>query len=433
MRFNLSIAMVLLGFFAKSQEELSLSKAINYALENKAEAIKARLDYENSQYQIEQVRAAALPQINGVANLTYNPLLQQMSFMGNNVKVGKNWQTSAGISLNQQIFNQAIFTGLKAAKTTREFYAINQQLTNEQLIEKVATTYYQVYQAKQQLATLENNLNSTSKTRDVLDGLVKSGLAKQIDLDRTNVAVNNIKASQQQVINALQLQENALKFMIGMDITKDITMPDDSFDASIILSDENVNLENRTEIKIINKQLELLNLDKKAKLAEYYPTLSLTANLAYTGMSDQFPWFSKDPSTNYFPTSAIGLNLNIPIFNGFSTRSKVRQVEVSIKKAEADKRETELALSLDAQNAKTLINNNLITINTQKNNVDLAKRVLENTQNNYKHGLATLTDLLDAEKAHTDAQNNYTNALLEYKLAEIKLIKSRGELNTLIK
>lgn len=433
MRFNLSIAMVLLGFFAKSQEELSLSKAINYALENKAEAIKARLDYENSQYQIEQVRAAALPQINGVANLTYNPLLQQMSFMGNNVKVGKNWQTSAGISLNQQIFNQAIFTGLKAAKTTREFYAINQQLTNEQLIEKVATTYYQVYQAKQQLATLENNLNSTSKTRDVLDGLVKSGLAKQIDLDRTNVAVNNIKASQQQVINALQLQENALKFMIGMDITKDITMPDDSFDANIILSDENVNLENRTEIKIINKQLELLNLDKKAKLAEYYPTLSLTANLAYTGMSAQFLWFSKDPSTNYFPTSAIGLNLNIPIFNGFSTRSKVRQVEISIKKAEADKRETELALSLDAQNAKTLINNNLITINTQKNNVDLAKRVLENTQNNYKHGLATLTDLLDAEKAHTDAQNNYTNALLEYKLAEIKLIKSRGELNTLIK
>ena len=98
-----------------------------------------------------------------------------------------------------------------------------------------------------------------------------------------------------------------------------------------------------------------------------------------------------------------------------------------------EKREAELAISLDIENAKTQINNSLITINTQKENVDLAKSVLENTQNNYKYGLSTLTDLLDAEKAYADAQNNYTNALLEYKIAEIKLIKSRGELNILTK
>ena len=68
----------------------------------------------------------------------------------------------------------------------------------------------------------------------------------------------------------------------------------------------------------------------------------------------------------------------------------------------------------------------------QKENAQLAKDVLDNTRNNYVQGLASLTDLLDAENALTEAQNNYTSAILEYKLAEIQLIKSKGELKTLI-
>lgn len=419
------------GLFGKAQEELTLKDAINYALTHKVDAIKAKLDYENAQYQIEQVRANALPQVAATGSLTYNPLLQQLSFMGMNVKMGTNWQSSIGVGVSQQVFNQAVFTGLKAARTTQEFYAINQQLTNENLIEKVATAYYQVYQTKQQLATIENNLNSTTKTRDVLAGLFQHGLARKIDLDRMNVAINNLTSARQQIINALQLQEHSLKFLIGMDINTAITMPEDTFEPSVLFADENIDFSKRTEIQLLDKQLELLELDKKAKLAEYYPTLALTANIAYTGMANQFPWFNKHETANFFSSSAIGLSLNIPIFNGFSTRAKVQQANISIKKAQAEKKNVELALNLGIENAKTQINNSLLTINTQKENVDLAKKVLENTQSNYNYGLATLTDLLDAEKAYADAQNNYTNALLEYKLAEIQLIKAKGELNTL--
>jgi outer membrane protein TolC len=62
----------------------------------------------------------------------------------------------------------------------------------------------------------------------------------------------------------------------------------------------------------------------------------------------------------------------------------------------------------------------------------LAKEILENTKNNYMQGLASLTDLLDSENAYIDAQNNYTSAILDYKMAEVQLIKSKGELKTLI-
>src|SRR5690554_5744412 len=96
-------------------------------------------------------------------------------------------------------------------------------------------------------------------------------------------------------------------------------------------------------------------------------------------------------------------------------------------------KETEQALNLAFENAKTLINNSVIIIESQRENVTLAQDVLDNTQNNYINGLATLTDLLEAENALADAKNNYSNALLEYKIAEIELIKSKGELNSLTK
>ena len=93
--------------------------------------------------------------------------------------------------------------------------------------------------------------------------------------------------------------------------------------------------------------------------------------------------------------------------------------------------ETKLSLDLEYDNAKKQIENSIISINNQKENAKLAQEVLTNTNNNYIQGLASLTDLLDAENALVEAQNNYTTSLLEYKLAEIQLIKSKGELKTL--
>ena len=149
-------------------------------------------------------------------------------------------------------------------------------------------------------------------------------------------------------------------------------MPEDTFDATPALLGNEASVENRTEIKVINKQLELLELDRKAKKAEYYPTLALSGNFGYTGVGQKFPWVSKDEHTFYYSAASIGLSLNIPVFNGFSTRAKLRQADVNIRKAEVEKREAELAISLDIENAKTQINNSLITINTQKENVDFA-------------------------------------------------------------
>lgn len=430
------LATALLGISMQAQNTLTLSEAINYALQNKNEAVKARLDVENSEYQIQEVRANALPQINVDGGLTYNAILQEtaMEFMGESmvIAMGRPWQSTAVVSLNQQLFNQAVFTGLKAARTTREFYKINAQLTEEQVIEKVASSYYEVYKTESQLETIDRTIENTTRVRDVIQSLFDNGLAKKIDLDRTQVALNNLKSTRQQLINALELQENALKYLIGMDINTPIELPENTFEVTAhVFVDDEINIENRTEIQMLEKQSELLALNKKATEAQGLPSLSLNATYGYLGIGDEFPWFQSYPGAYWSDFSAIGLNLRIPIFNGGVVRAKTRQAQVQIDKLEADKRDIRLALDLELSNAITQLNNSLITLNTQNENVKLAKEVLENVENNYKVGLAPLTDLLDAETSYADAQNNQTNALLDYKLAEIQLIKAKGELQTL--
>src|SRR5690606_22210293 len=194
------------------------------------------------------------------------------------VGFGTPWSSTNVISLSQQIFNQTVFTGLKAAKTTKEFYQLNNDLTEEQLIEKVANAYYQVFQTQQNLETIQTNLDNTVKTRDIIKGLYEAGLQRKIDLDRLNVAVNNIESQKQQLVNAVALQENALKFVVGMDISTDIKLPNETFNVDLSKMYESTELDSRSEIKLMQKQHELLELNKQAIKSQYYPTVSLNAN-----------------------------------------------------------------------------------------------------------------------------------------------------------
>ena len=444
MKNKLIILLVVFAFQLQAQEAktLLLKDAINYALQNKVEAKKAALDVENAEYKIQEVRSQALPQISANGSLTYNPILQLNALPGDFfgapgttllAPLGQKWNSVAGVSLTQNIFNEQVFTGLKAAKTTREFYKINKELTDEQVIERVATAYYQVYLQRQKLTVIENNLKNTTKVKDVIKNLFDNGLAKKIDLDRITVTLNNITTSRQQLLNAVEIQENALKFYMGMPINDKIIIPELEVKILPVVLEETAETSNRSEYRLMETQKTLLELNRRAMKSLYYPILSATAGYNYIGQGPEMPLGAKPSEGVYWSDfSSIGLNLNIPIFTGFGTRAKVRQADIDVRKAEVDLADTKLALDLAYKNAKAQVENSLITIENQKENAKLAQEVYDNTQNNYINGLASLTDLLDSENSLVEAQNNYNTALLDYKLAEIQLIKSRGELKTLI-
>ena len=444
---NMALGALLFAFSItelQAQETVTLKQAIEYALQNKADAQNAQLDIRNADYQIMEAKAGALPKINGVANITYNPILQTTAldagaFSGgpSNIQLitlGQKWNAGAGVQLSQALFNQQVFIGLKAAKSTKEFYQLNAELTEEQIIERVSNAYFQVFTIQQKKETLENSYASTEKARNIIKSLFDNGLAKKIDLDRTNVNLTNINTILKQQQNAINQAENALKFYMGMPIENKIELVKADMEITPHLLDETVRTDERSEIKILNKQRELLQYNKKAVEAAYYPTVNLNANYSWQGLGDKFPLTNGKKNGVYWADySAITLGVNIPIFNGFATKARVEMAQIELDKLDVSIKDTKLGLDLSYQNAKSQIENSLLALENQKANVRLAETVTSNTKHNYQYGLATLTELLEAENALVEAKNNYSNAILEYKIAEIQYYKAKGELKNYIK
>ena len=247
----------------------------------------------------------------------------------------------------------------------------------------------------------------------------------------------NYQTQKSQLENQLKVQENQLKQKMGMPIETPIGLP------SLELSDierkaagtadfAGFNLDNRTETRLLKKTEELQTYQKKAYLAEYFPSLAFKGNYSYNGMSNKFDLFKGNSTANWFSMASIGLTLRIPIFDGFARRSRVNQSNYTLQKVARQLEENKINLNASYENARLQMLNNLSTIRTQKENVALADEVYYSTQNNYNLGLASLTDLLNAETSLAEAQNSYNEALLQYKLAELELIKSNGNLPSLL-
>ncbi len=427
----------LLGFSAGAQTvNITLKDALKYALENNTEIRKARLEIINGQLQTEEIRARALPQLNGKSSLTDQLIIPQL-VVGNQIfKMGRQWTGDAGLSFSQQLFNQQVFTGLKAAKAGESYYNLSAELTEEDIIQQVSTAYYQVLVSREQLKTIEANIQSIGRIENTVANQFKNGLAKKIDLDRVHVNLTNVKTQRDQLANGIRQQENVLKFYIGMPVDTQIEIPTaelNKISEDALSRYSNFKVEDLTRYRLLMKQEELLFYQKKAAIAEYFPTLSMTGNFARTSTSDRFDIFGGQSSSAVkYNASAIGLTLNIPIFDGFARRSRVKQADIQIQQIQQDLKNTKNSLSLAYNNANLELRNNISTINAQQENVKLAAEIYASTQNNYNNGLAPLTDLLNAETSMVDAQNSYNKALLNYKLAEIQLMQSNGNIKTLL-
>ncbi|WP_089781402.1 TolC family protein [Chitinophaga sp. YR573] len=435
------------GYNTYAQSELSLQECLKYALTNNQQLARIRMEEDMGRFKTSEVRSKALPQVNASGQYTNNIKKQVLAVPGELIQepgktvlleAGTTHNITASGTLTQTIYDQSVFTGLKAARAGEEYYSMQSAQSEETVIYNVTQLYYSTLVSREKMIVLDANIEKIGKLVATTGSQVESGLARKIDLDRMRVNLTNYKTQRTQAQNQYLVQLNQLKQQMGMSMTSSIDLPHTSFKeieskAVAALDYGGVNLDNRIEYRLLKKQEELQEFQKKAYKAEYYPSLALAGNYSYNGISNKFDMFKGSGSTaSWYSMANVSLTLKIPIFDGFARRSRVSQASVTLKELSKQKEETALALNTQFENAKLQVQNNLTTIQAQKENVDLANEVYNSTQNNYNLGLANLTDLLDSETSLTEAQNNYNEALLQYKLAELDIIKSNGNLKSLL-
>ena len=122
----------------------------------------------------------------------------------------------------------------------------------------------------------------------------------------------------------------------------------------------------------------------------------------------------------------VGLQLDIPIFDGLQRRNRVQAAKLKVEKAENDLENVKRGIDLQTSSAKKNLSNALQTVDSRKRTMALAANVLDLTQKKYKAGVGSNQDVVLAQTDLLQAQNNYFIALQSVMNAQADLQKALG-------
>ncbi|TAE53949.1 MAG: TolC family protein, partial [Bacteroidetes bacterium] len=146
--------------------------------------------------------------------------------------------------------------------------------------------------------------------------------------------------------------------------------------------------------------------------------------------ANDLKFFGNDDG-RWFNATAVGLSLNIPVFDGFRRDAQIKQAEIELLKVRNDLDNSERYVGtqfLNAQNKLTVARSSLTS---QEENMALAREVYRINQLRYSEGISSLSDVLSAETALRESQSNYISSLIQYRLAELEWIRFSGNMQSL--
>ncbi|RYZ98717.1 MAG: TolC family protein, partial [Moraxellaceae bacterium] len=345
-------------------QELTLQEAISYALTNNETVKKAQLDQKSAEYLVKEVRGSGLPQLNGTGQVSAYPSLPTQLLPGElagqpagtyiPVQFGTKYTVNGGVELQQLLFSQSYFVGLKAAQSTKDLYALRTQMSKEDLIYNIGSAYYQVLQAKEQFNTLDANYDRLQQLENILQLQRENDLARKVDVNRITVNKTNLENQRQTLTATLEQAENALKFFMGMPMDQEIEVADspNALDQVIPVSDQaNSIIAQRTDFQLLNKQRDLNLLNIKNIQSGYYPTLAGFGQYSYQAQRNEFNFLKTGSQYPWFNTFVVGLQLNVPIFDGFQRKYKIKQAQVEVMKLDQDLQQLRQRTQMGLDNA----------------------------------------------------------------------------------
>ncbi|MBK0379412.1 TolC family protein [Mucilaginibacter segetis] len=417
----------------------SINEAINYAYEHKDSVVNAGLDVKSADFKVKETVGQGLPQINGTASfqdyLKIPTTLLPGEFFGQPagtfipVKFGVKYQSNLSLSATQLLFDPSYIVGLQGRATYKELYNRAYTRSKIEVAVNVTKAYYQVLVSNEQIKLLDANIKQLKQQMDQTAAQNKQGFVEKIDVDRITVQYNNLITTRENTVRLLALNYQLLKFQMGMPIEYNLTLKDGLSDVDLnedvaaTVADTSF-YRNRIEYGLTETNLKLSEFDLKRQKAQFLPKLSANASLSESYQDNSF----SNLYSNSFPSSYIGLTLNIPIFNGFQRANQVKQSQITVQKNQNNLNSLKNSLTLQANRAKITYINGLQSLNNQKRNQELAREVLRISKIKYEQGVGSSIEVTQAQTALEDADNKYIQGLYDALVSKVDLDKAYGRI-----
>ncbi len=438
-----TMALALLSVSAAvGQEQLSLKDCVRRATEKNINVSQAMLEQSKSEYKKNETRSSLLPQveISGTFqdNLQLPVTMIDASALGVGsgyleAKMGMQYSTSAGIVVNQVLYNQTALTALKLSKKGEYTATLGVEKAKEEIAKEVSKLYFLAQTTAEQKQLVTDNIDRTQRMTDIVKRLVDNGVSKQVDYDRIMVNLQNLQTQQSNTEALYERQVNMIKYMLEMPLDKEIVLTD-SASMPLLLSNPTAmnDFSGHIDIQMLDAQKDMAELSQKVVNHGYIPSLVFYGQYGYTGSRPEFgDYFNDSPLNKWFPSSYVGLKLSIPVFDGLQKQSKSNQAKVDYQKASLNLDNTKERFSVNYKNAMNNYFNSKTNVDRQKQNIDLAQKVYDETALRYREGMSGMSDLLQDKMGLSNAQASYLNALYNFKEAELEIMSLNGGMERL--
>lgn len=418
-----------------AQTTLTLRQAISQSLKVSPQVKQAELNVQKTSQQVRETKAMGLPQVNAYLNYDDNVKIATQILPGEivgrpgalvPVQFGTKYNMIMGAELQQLVYSQSYWAGLRAIKQVGEFNQLEIKSAKEETAFQVAQVYYMAQVTSKQRDIIRVNLEKTTKLLNILEVQYAQGVIQKNDLDRLKVSETNLQTEADNLELAYQQQMNMLKYMTATPMEAQVSLVDSIQTLGLVPTSDVANTQSRLAIQILQKQKDLENLQIKVTQAGYYPTLTAFARYNYQAQRNTWSFFKG--SEPWFDFSTVGLRLNVPIFDGFTKHSRVQQSKIRLQTLDIQIANQQNYLQMEYTNIQNRLRNQQKIINKQQANMTLAEQVYQTTQVQYQNGTAPLAELLNAETALRESQTNYFTALIQAKVAELEFIRANGKL-----
>ncbi len=433
--------LILLLFIAHSLEgqtinkiTVSLNDALVLALEKNTDVKVALMEVEKSEEKVREAKSGLFPKID-ISGQYQRYLEKPVIFLppgsplGTTLKIGADNSYNAAASLTVPLLSFSLYDGISIATESKNIAKENLRSIKNKVISDVKKAYYLSLLLSETKDVMIQSLKNAEENFNNIKKLNLGGILSDYDVLRAEVQVENLKPTVLQAENNFNLSIEALKVSIGLDSDTKLEIVGnlDNYVENEINAEEIINkvVQNNSQLALIELQKKLYEKSISLETSAYYPMLAGFGNYQYQAQANDF----KFNDYNWVNTFVVGFQIQVPVFNGFKTDSRINQAEIGLSQINEQKRNfTELiktqtlSIIYRIEQAKKRIMGQEKTVKQASEGYEIAKKRLENN-------LSTQLELNDAELALRQSKLNRLQAIYDYKVAQAELENVLGILN----
>ena len=339
-----------------------------------------------------------------------------------------------GVTALQPVYmGGKIVAGNQLAKVGVEAAQLQEQITERDLLEQVEESYWLVVGLTEKQQTLQSVTSLLDTIHRTIRSAVEAGLALQTDLLQVELRQSEIHRTQIQLDNGLALAKRALWQSIGKtdpapieeglnDIRLEPIYADSALQAPPVVGSPQARgrsgvlvegVGRSTESSLLSLSVRAAQLNRRMTIADALPQVAVGAHYGYSNMQANF---LRDGLGSKTGNGAVFVSVSVPLTDWWKTGHKIRENNIALEQARLQEQHTNQLLTLRTQQAYDKLIESCLLISENRHALDIARENYRLSGVNYRAGMGTITDLLTAQTALLQAENNLTDALIAYRV-----------------